>query len=179
MFSNPRLWLILILLKHTSNPYIFFPSRTTKSCSSFPPQPWTLALPTSAWMNHGGTQTTTSTSPPAGPCVTATCLENGTASRVWPGTPCPPSASLRITAAHTLPSGSTAATHNPRRASSPCLCVPASTTTAASGMPVWTWRPAAEGTSYIACPDPLSASRFTVAVSEHYVWFANSHFLIQ
>lgn len=99
-------------------------------------QPWTPALPTSAWMNPGGTQTTTSTSRLVGPCVTATCLENGTASLAWRVMPCPLSVSLRITVAPTLPSGSTAATPSLTKASSPCLCAPASMTTAASGTPV-------------------------------------------
>lgn len=130
-------------------------------------QPWTRALPTSAWTNPGGTQTTTSTSHLAYPCVTATCLGNGTASPAWPGMPCPPSASLKITVAPTLLSGSTAATLIPTKALSACLCAPASMTTAASGTPVLMWRPALGDTLSTVCRDPQSASMFTVAVSEH------------
>lgn len=135
--------------------------------SNLVPQPWTRVLPTSAWMNPGGTQSTTSTRRPVCPCATATSLENGIASRAWQVMPCPPSASLRITVEPTLPSGSTAATPSPRMVLSPCQYVPASVTTAASGTPVSMWRPALGGTSSTACPDPQSASMFTAAVSEH------------
>lgn len=130
-------------------------------------QPWTPALPTSAWMNPGETQNTMSTSHPACLSVTAKFLESGTASLAWLGMPCPPSASLRTTVAHMLPSGSMAATLSPMKASSPCLSVPASMTTAASGTPMWMWRPVLEDILCIACQDPQFASMFIVVVSEN------------
>lgn len=116
-------------------------------------------------MNLGGTQTTMSTSHLAYLSVIATCLENGTASLAWLGMPCPRSASLRTNAALMLPSGWTAATLSHMKASSPCLSVPASMTTAVIGVPVSLLRPVVEGILSIACRDPQSAFMFIVAVS--------------
>lgn len=164
----------LLLLIFISHVFLF----CFKGSLPFLLQLLTLALPTSLWMNHGGTQSSSSIVLLTNLSVTVLLMGNGTALLGWLVMLCPPSASQRTTVVPMPQSGWMAAILKNQMALFKDKDVLPSMGTAASGTPQLMSRHAQKAITSIALQNLLSATMSTVDVSRLPVFLIFFHLFL-